>query len=139
MRYPNDGPIVTPTAQVIGITPIAPHTLSARPLVISDTDMSVLSRMRRRVRYCFQPMARRAEFLAPGGNLDQKGLAQIEAGERDTTDRIMTCYGRNCCGEGCEAAVGAEVRNQRSEIRGQKSESEIRSQRSESQNSDPRR
>lgn len=35
----NGGPIVTPTANVIGITPIAPHTLSARPLVIPDTDM----------------------------------------------------------------------------------------------------
>ena len=34
----NGGPIVTPTANVIGITPIAPHTLSARPLVIPDTD-----------------------------------------------------------------------------------------------------
>jgi NAD+ kinase len=35
----NGGPIVTPTAHVIGITPIAPHTLSGRPLVIPDTDM----------------------------------------------------------------------------------------------------
>lgn len=34
----NGGPIVTPTANVIGITPIAPHTLSGRPLVIADTD-----------------------------------------------------------------------------------------------------
>jgi NAD+ kinase len=34
----NGGPIVTPTANVIGITPIAPHTLSGRPLVIPDTD-----------------------------------------------------------------------------------------------------
>lgn len=34
----NGGPIVIPTANVIGITPIAPHTLSGRPLVIPDTD-----------------------------------------------------------------------------------------------------
>ncbi len=34
----NGGPIVTPTANVIGITPIAPHTLSGRPLIVSDTD-----------------------------------------------------------------------------------------------------
>lgn len=34
----NGGPIVTPTAKVIGITPIAPHTLSGRPLVVPDTD-----------------------------------------------------------------------------------------------------
>jgi NAD+ kinase len=34
----NGGPIVTPTAHVIGITPIAPHTLSGRPLVIPDSD-----------------------------------------------------------------------------------------------------
>lgn len=34
----NNGPIVSPTAHVIGITPIAPHTLSGRPLVVPDTD-----------------------------------------------------------------------------------------------------
>ncbi len=34
----NGGPIVTPTATVIGITPIAPHTLSGRPLILPDTD-----------------------------------------------------------------------------------------------------
>lgn len=33
----NGGPIVTPTSGVIGITPISPHTLSGRPLVIPDT------------------------------------------------------------------------------------------------------
>jgi len=33
----NGGPIVTPTSRVIGITPIAPHTLSGRPLVVPDT------------------------------------------------------------------------------------------------------
>jgi NAD+ kinase len=33
----NGGPIVTPTTNVIGITPISPHTLSGRPLVISDS------------------------------------------------------------------------------------------------------
>ncbi len=33
----NGGPIVTPTTQVIGITPISPHTLSGRPLIVSDT------------------------------------------------------------------------------------------------------
>jgi NAD+ kinase len=33
----NGGPIVTPTSRVIGITPISPHTLSGRPLVIPDT------------------------------------------------------------------------------------------------------
>ena len=35
----NGGPIVAPTASVIGITPIAPHTLSGRPLVVPDTDI----------------------------------------------------------------------------------------------------
>jgi NAD+ kinase len=30
------GPIVTPTSHVIGITPISPHTLSGRPIVIPD-------------------------------------------------------------------------------------------------------
>lgn len=30
------GPIVTPTTHVIGITPISPHTLSGRPIVIPD-------------------------------------------------------------------------------------------------------
>lgn len=34
----NGGPIVTPTSNVIGITPIAPHTLSGRPLIVPDTD-----------------------------------------------------------------------------------------------------
>ena len=33
----NGGPIVIPTSNVIGITPIAPHTLSGRPLIIPDT------------------------------------------------------------------------------------------------------
>jgi len=33
----NGGPIVTPTSAVIGITPIAPHTLSGRPLIVPDT------------------------------------------------------------------------------------------------------
>lgn len=30
------GPIVTPSTQVLGITPISPHTLTVRPLIISD-------------------------------------------------------------------------------------------------------
>jgi NAD+ kinase len=30
----NGGPIVTPGSEVIGITPIAPHTLSGRPLIV---------------------------------------------------------------------------------------------------------
>jgi NAD+ kinase len=34
----NGGPIVTPVSNVIGITPIAPHTLSGRPLIVPDTD-----------------------------------------------------------------------------------------------------
>ncbi len=33
----NGGPIVIPTSRVIGITPIAPHTLNGRPLVVPDT------------------------------------------------------------------------------------------------------
>jgi NAD+ kinase len=32
----NGGPIVIPTTHVIGITPISPHTLSGRPLIIPD-------------------------------------------------------------------------------------------------------
>jgi len=32
----NGGPIVVPTSRVIGITPIAPHTLSGRPLIVPD-------------------------------------------------------------------------------------------------------
>ncbi len=32
------GPIIVPTSHVIGITPISPHTLSGRPLIIPDTD-----------------------------------------------------------------------------------------------------
>ncbi|MBI5471357.1 MAG: NAD(+)/NADH kinase [Ignavibacteriae bacterium] len=35
----NGGPIVAPAANVIGITPIAPHSLSGRPLVVPDTDV----------------------------------------------------------------------------------------------------
>jgi NAD+ kinase len=31
------GPIVIPTSNVIGITPIAPHTLSGRPLIVPET------------------------------------------------------------------------------------------------------
>jgi NAD+ kinase len=33
----NGGPIVTPMSGVIGITPISPHTLSGRPLIVPDT------------------------------------------------------------------------------------------------------
>jgi NAD+ kinase len=32
----NGGPIVTPTSRVLGITPISPHTLSGRPLIVPD-------------------------------------------------------------------------------------------------------
>ncbi len=32
----NGGPIVIPTTRVIGITPISPHTLSGRPLIIPE-------------------------------------------------------------------------------------------------------
>ena len=35
----NGGPIVTPTSSVIGITPISPHTLSGRPLIVPDTSI----------------------------------------------------------------------------------------------------
>ena len=35
----NGGPIVTPVSSVIGVTPIAPHTLSGRPLIVPDTDV----------------------------------------------------------------------------------------------------
>lgn len=31
------GPILTPSTQVLGITPISPHTLTVRPLIISDS------------------------------------------------------------------------------------------------------
>lgn len=33
----NGGPIVVPTCSVIGITPIAPHTLSGRPLIVPES------------------------------------------------------------------------------------------------------
>ncbi|MGA9118809.1 MAG: NAD(+)/NADH kinase [Bacteroidota bacterium] len=33
----NGGPIVTPASRVFGITPISPHTLSGRPLIIPET------------------------------------------------------------------------------------------------------
>jgi NAD+ kinase len=35
----NGGPIVIPTSNVIGITPISPHTLNGRPLVVPDTSL----------------------------------------------------------------------------------------------------
>jgi NAD+ kinase len=35
----NGGPIVTPTSSVLGITPISPHTLSGRPLIVPDTSI----------------------------------------------------------------------------------------------------
>lgn len=41
------GPIVTPAAEVIGVTPIAPHTLTARPIVLpcsSDLTLRVTTR-----------------------------------------------------------------------------------------------
>lgn len=33
----NSGPIVIPTCRVFGITPISPHTLNGRPLIVPDT------------------------------------------------------------------------------------------------------
>jgi NAD+ kinase len=33
----NNGPIVIPTCGVIGITPISPHTLNGRPLIVPET------------------------------------------------------------------------------------------------------
>jgi NAD+ kinase len=33
----NGGPIVTPSSRVFGITPISPHTLSGRPLIVPET------------------------------------------------------------------------------------------------------
>ncbi len=35
----NGGPIVTPASRVFGITPISPHTLSGRPLVVPETSL----------------------------------------------------------------------------------------------------
>jgi NAD+ kinase len=35
----NGGPIVTPTCRVLGITPIAPHTLNGRPLIIPESSV----------------------------------------------------------------------------------------------------
>jgi NAD+ kinase len=35
----NGGPIVTPTSRVFGITPISPHTLSGRPLIVPETSV----------------------------------------------------------------------------------------------------
>jgi NAD+ kinase len=35
----NGGPIVTPGSSVFGITPISPHTLSGRPLIVPDTSV----------------------------------------------------------------------------------------------------
>ena len=35
----NGGPIVIPTSNVIGITPISPHTLNGRPLIVPDTSL----------------------------------------------------------------------------------------------------
>jgi len=35
----NGGPIVTPTSGVIGITPISPHTLSGRPLIVPESSV----------------------------------------------------------------------------------------------------
>lgn len=35
----NSGPIVIPTCKVFGLTPISPHTLSGRPLIIPDNSV----------------------------------------------------------------------------------------------------
>ncbi|HTX99406.1 MAG TPA: NAD(+)/NADH kinase [Bacteroidota bacterium] len=35
----NGGPIVTPASRVFGITPISPHTLSGRPLIVPETSL----------------------------------------------------------------------------------------------------
>jgi NAD+ kinase len=35
----NNGPIVIPTCGVFGITPISPHTLNGRPIIVPDTSL----------------------------------------------------------------------------------------------------
>ena len=67
------GPLITPTAQSLVITPIAPHNLNARPLVISDdTEISVESDRKGRKSSRFSGL-KDIQFGERKGNYRKKG------------------------------------------------------------------
>ncbi len=39
----NGGPIIAPTTNVLCLTPVAPHSLNTRPIVVNDTSVIELS------------------------------------------------------------------------------------------------
>jgi NAD+ kinase len=51
------GPIISPSANVFCLTPISPHTLTVRPLIVSDTS---------EVRFMIPPDAPEAQLVADG-------------------------------------------------------------------------
>jgi NAD+ kinase len=66
----NGGPIVIPTTKVIGITPISPHTLSGRPLVIPDNAVIRVQIHSHQQEVLFSADGQTEEYLATPAELE---------------------------------------------------------------------
>ncbi len=66
----NGGPIVTPTTEVIGITPISPHTLSGRPLVIPSSSVIRVEVHSHQQEVLFSADGQTEEFLSTPAELE---------------------------------------------------------------------
>lgn len=71
----NGGPIVTPTSRVIGITPISPHTLSGRPLVIPDSSTIRIIIRSHTEEILFSADGQTEEFFTPPAELTVRKAA----------------------------------------------------------------
>jgi NAD+ kinase len=68
----NGGPIVTPTSHVIGITPISPHTLSGRPLVVPDSSTIRVIVRSHTEEVLFSADGQTEEFFTPPAELNMR-------------------------------------------------------------------
>jgi NAD+ kinase len=71
----NGGPIVTPTSRVIGITPISPHTLSGRPLVVPDSSTIRIIIRSHTEEILFSADGQTEEFFTPPAELTVRKAA----------------------------------------------------------------
>jgi NAD+ kinase len=71
----NGGPIVTPTSRVIGITPISPHTLSGRPLVVPESSTIRIIIRSHTEEILFSADGQTEEFFTPPAELTVRKAA----------------------------------------------------------------